>query len=166
MPPTKTNQGTLFSRYHLPWHQPILGGGFKYLLFSPLPGEMIQIDEHIFQMGWNHQLVNQFHQFPFGFLHLIFTLHESRFSLGPIFRFDSCTWKNLATGSHQMKKRFEANVPYFFYPNKQLEPEVLIQKKTWKGTKVFMTQKGSSVVFFSKLYRHLQKKHSFSRWTR
>ena len=29
----------------------------KYFLFSPLPGEMIQFDEHIFQMGWfNHQL--------------------------------------------------------------------------------------------------------------
>ena len=30
-----------------------LGGGFKYLLFLPLPGEMIQFDEHmqhIFQM--------------------------------------------------------------------------------------------------------------------
>ena len=26
-------------------------GGFKYFLFSPLPGEMIQFDEHIFQMG-------------------------------------------------------------------------------------------------------------------
>ena len=24
--------------------------------FHPLPGEMIQFDEHIFQMGWNHQL--------------------------------------------------------------------------------------------------------------
>ena len=36
-----------------------LGGGFKYCLFSPLLGEMIQFDEHIFQMGWfNHQLVN------------------------------------------------------------------------------------------------------------
>ena len=35
-----------------------LGGGFRYFLFSPLPGEMIQFDEHIFQMGWfNHQLV-------------------------------------------------------------------------------------------------------------
>ena len=36
-----------------------LGGGFKYFLFSPLPGEMIQFDEHItvFQMGWfNHHL--------------------------------------------------------------------------------------------------------------
>ena len=28
-----------------------LGGGFKYFLFLPLPGEMIQFDEHIFQMG-------------------------------------------------------------------------------------------------------------------
>ena len=35
-----------------------LGGGLKYVLFSPLPGEMIQFDEHIFEMGWNHQLVN------------------------------------------------------------------------------------------------------------
>ena len=24
----------------------ILGGGFKYVLFSPLPGEMIQFDEY------------------------------------------------------------------------------------------------------------------------
>ncbi len=29
----------------------------KYFWFSPLPGEMIQFDEHIFQMGWSHQLV-------------------------------------------------------------------------------------------------------------
>ncbi len=29
----------------------------KYFLCSPRnPGEMIQFDEHIFQMGWNHQL--------------------------------------------------------------------------------------------------------------
>ena len=35
----------------------ILDGGFKHFLFSPLPREMIQFDEHIFQMGWfNHQL--------------------------------------------------------------------------------------------------------------
>ena len=36
-----------------------LGGSFKHLLFSnlPVPGKMIQFDEHIFQMGWfNHQL--------------------------------------------------------------------------------------------------------------
>ena len=38
-----------------------LGGGFKYVLFSHLPGEMIQFDEHIFQMGWfNHQPVGCF----------------------------------------------------------------------------------------------------------
>ena len=35
-----------------------LGGGFKYLLFSPLFGEDFQLDEHMFQMGWfNHQPV-------------------------------------------------------------------------------------------------------------
>ena len=25
-------------------------------IFTPIPGEMIQFDEHIFQRGWNHQL--------------------------------------------------------------------------------------------------------------
>ena len=35
-----------------------LGGGFKYFLILPVLGEMIQVEEHIFQMGWfNHQLV-------------------------------------------------------------------------------------------------------------
>jgi len=29
----------------------------KFVDFHPLPGEMIQFEEHIFQMGWfNHQL--------------------------------------------------------------------------------------------------------------
>ena len=28
-----------------------LGGGFKNLLFSPLLGEDVQFDDHIFQMG-------------------------------------------------------------------------------------------------------------------
>ena len=36
-----------------------LGGGFKHVLFSPLPEEMIQFEfDYIFQMGWNHQLVD------------------------------------------------------------------------------------------------------------
>ena len=35
-----------------------LVGGFKDFLFSPLPGEDSQFDEHIFQRGWfNHQQV-------------------------------------------------------------------------------------------------------------
>ena len=34
-----------------------LGGAFKYLLFSPLPGEAFQFDEHIF--GWV-ETTNQF----------------------------------------------------------------------------------------------------------
>ena len=32
-----------------------LDGGFEYVLFSSLPGGMIQFDEHIFEMDWfNH----------------------------------------------------------------------------------------------------------------
>ena len=39
------------------WEE-LLGGGYKEFLFvTPNLGEMIQFDEHIFQMGWNHQLV-------------------------------------------------------------------------------------------------------------
>ena len=36
-----------------------MGGGFKYFcIFTPNVGEMIQFEEHIFQMGlFNHQLV-------------------------------------------------------------------------------------------------------------
>ena len=34
------------------------GGGFRYLLCSPLFGEMMQSDyTNILQRGWNHQLV-------------------------------------------------------------------------------------------------------------
>ena len=32
------------------------GGNSNIFYFSSLPGEMIQFDEHMFQMGWNHQL--------------------------------------------------------------------------------------------------------------
>ena len=46
----------------------------KYFLFSPLFGEMIQFDEHIFQMGWNHPPVIQFHISPPAFVH---PLHSS-----------------------------------------------------------------------------------------
>ena len=39
--------------------KPKLGGGFKYFIFSPLPGEDEPNLTHIFQMGWfNHQPVN------------------------------------------------------------------------------------------------------------
>ena len=35
-----------------------LGGGFKYVLFSPVFGEDFQFDDHIFQRGlFNHQPV-------------------------------------------------------------------------------------------------------------
>ena len=49
---------TFFPRIIVKLGEDNLGGGFEYFLFSPLPGEMVQFDEHIFQMGWNHQLVS------------------------------------------------------------------------------------------------------------
>ena len=48
-------------------HGHFLGGGCKHFLFSPLLGEMIQFDEHIFQMGWfNYQLVQVHGSFWFA----------------------------------------------------------------------------------------------------
>ncbi len=36
----------------------LVGGNSNIFgIFIRIPGEMIQFDEHIFQMGWNHQLV-------------------------------------------------------------------------------------------------------------
>ena len=39
----------------------LVGGRFQiFFIFTPIPGEMIQFDEHIFQMGWfNHQPENE-----------------------------------------------------------------------------------------------------------
>ena len=39
-------------------YKPLLGGGFKYFLFSPRKLGKIPILTNIFQMGWNHQLVS------------------------------------------------------------------------------------------------------------
>ena len=41
-------------------HTQKLAGGNSNIfgIFTPNPGEIIQFDEHIFQMGWNHQLEN------------------------------------------------------------------------------------------------------------
>ena len=48
-----------------------LVGGFKYVLFSPRSlGEMIQFDEYIFQMGWNHHLENMLLVVSFFFFKL------------------------------------------------------------------------------------------------
>ena len=53
------------------FHTISLPGGFKHFLFLPLSGEIIQFDEHIFQMGWfNHQLV--------PYLNLIFWCAKSQ----------------------------------------------------------------------------------------
>ena len=37
------------------------GGVFLFKIFFLTPWEMIQFDNHTFQMGWNHQLVMYFH---------------------------------------------------------------------------------------------------------
>ena len=50
-----------------------LRGGFKHFLFSPLHGEMIQFDEHIFQMGSNHQLD---HRLVLRIVHSIYVLYR------------------------------------------------------------------------------------------
>ena len=44
------NRPTLYLRTFSIKHQPNLGGGFKYSLFSPLLGEMIKFD-YYFQVG-------------------------------------------------------------------------------------------------------------------
>ena len=50
--------GTALKIYMTLNFEPKLRGGFKHFSFSPQPEEMIQLDEHIFQMGWfNHQLL-------------------------------------------------------------------------------------------------------------
>ena len=39
------------------WSDSLLDGGLKYLLFSPQMGEMIQVDEHSFQIDRDLQLL-------------------------------------------------------------------------------------------------------------
>ena len=49
-----------FLRFQLNLGRSKLGNGNSFI-FTPNPGEMIQFDEHIFQMGWfNHQLAKYF----------------------------------------------------------------------------------------------------------
>ena len=49
----------LVSSYSSRWWQ------LKYFLVSPLPGKIVQFDEHIFQLGWfNHQLVTVIYNHP------------------------------------------------------------------------------------------------------
>ena len=59
------------------------GGGFKHFICSPLPGEMIQFNEYVFQMGWfNYQPVLLKHlniQFVIGEAVMISTLFGGEF---------------------------------------------------------------------------------------
>ena len=57
-----------------------LGGGFKYLLYSSLLAEMIQFDEHIFQMGgsttnWKLPQIASGTSWPFSYKSLEWMIH-------------------------------------------------------------------------------------------
>ena len=64
-----------------------VGCGFKYFLFLPLPGEMIQFDEHIFPIGWRNQLVlnNQFSLCKWSKLLLILQFSHVGLHLGSMY---------------------------------------------------------------------------------
>ena len=55
-----------------------------FFIITPNPGEMIQFDEHIFQMGWNHQLVLNLQPF-FPYLFSKLTLPVEDVKLVPEF---------------------------------------------------------------------------------
>ena len=53
--PQRLQKSERTSRTKTPPQEKLGGGGFKYFLFSPLPGEDFQFDEYIFHRGWfNH----------------------------------------------------------------------------------------------------------------
>ena len=69
----------------LPFFNNFLRGVFKYFfIFTPIPGEMIQFDHHIFEMGWfNHQRVKPFlNQEIFGPAPPIFFNQSLKFAFG------------------------------------------------------------------------------------
>ena len=50
---------------------PILGGGcLNIILFSPVPGEMMQFDEHIFSSGWFNHQPEGIQSHPSGYLNI------------------------------------------------------------------------------------------------
>ena len=72
-----------------------LGGGFKNFLFSSLPGEIIQFDEHIFQMGWfNHQPEKNDRKQDVS---LAKTLQDVA---NPYIHHSSCRWLQVLRGLH------------------------------------------------------------------
>ena len=74
-----------------------LGGGFKYVLFSPRKLGKISILTYIFQRGWNHQLENVFVSsllllFQCRFVLLVYLKLSSRLSRSMQLRV--CCWPN------------------------------------------------------------------------
>ena len=83
--------------YHLK-----LGGGFKYFLFSPLPGEDEPILTHIFQIGWfNHQLESLVREsFPQKIINDMFPqIHLHQFCLNKLHNFTSTTAPAMPLGA-------------------------------------------------------------------
>ena len=84
-----------------------LGGCFQYSSFSPRSvGKLIQCDDHIIEMGWNHQLVKRFCLFVFGWSKDVFPRSCSA-NIGVVAIFDRMAmWKrNLPF------KQFRVKVP-------------------------------------------------------
>ncbi len=56
--PLPSLKNMMVGRWNFSFWNGLLGGGFKYFLFSPRKlGKWSNFDEHIFQLGWfNHQL--------------------------------------------------------------------------------------------------------------
>ena len=87
----------------------LLGGGFKYFLFSPLFGEMIPIDEHIFQMGGSTTNIFMQHLITMNFPHLVIHGFESwkRMDLRP----QNMSERTFTIAVVPWKKWFESKTP-------------------------------------------------------
>ena len=70
---------------------------FYFFIFTPIFGEMIQFDEHIFQMGWNHQL-------DLGFSFFRCFACNGHGSASWFFELAGSCWK-LKIPAHQQKNR-------------------------------------------------------------
>ena len=79
------------------WYFGDLGGGFKcfFFIFTPKPGEIIQFDEHVFQMGWfNRHLVIGWFSFFLTWILFVKYMFNSNFPLflkkPRVFFFNGC----------------------------------------------------------------------------
>ena len=86
----------------------------EIFLFPTLPGEMIQFDEHIFQMGWNHQLDNYKASLGGGFTYF-FIFHPEK--LGKISNLTSIFFRRVeitSRGIFQLDKLLHSAIIAFW----------------------------------------------------